>query len=531
MINDEGNTIYSTAAILGDYDLFIYLYNLANKIKDKDGKNNNKIFSQKVYSSNQIISLQMPEKDNAQLLIDFYKEMNKPLPDISIFREELEKIIEQNLITLNNENDLKENNIQSEFKSNYTHLHNDKILSVLNDITRGKLIKNEDSNYFSINNQYFYDIIHNFTNNVNDSDKEKKEEKISLLGNNIFQYCKSKKYEDFCRFMINENYNLINVCNDLFSLNNENELNYYINQMLYEKDLPNLKNDEDITIFHILAKNKNNCSFYKENNTEKYNISNLFDNLGNTPLYYACEKCNKNFIEYFTNYSFSSNDNPEDKVNYSLFMETKNENTPLKSLYLQLNKKDSGIIKLIIDISISMKKVYILYVVLFLIENYKPSYNEFFSLSFNENINNEDDIRKIIGLYLYYTQELNGSFNQDEFKENNPIFDCIKNGDFLFDILLKEKNNEFNINSKNNEGKNLIHLIAEMKGEKSSDNSLNKKDILNKALEAGCDFDLKDNNEKLPIDYAYSNNDEEIIEILSNEYNKRGLRVPKNNAN
>lgn len=107
-------------------------------------------------------------------------------------------------------------------------------------------------------------------------------------------------------------------------------------------------------------------------------------------------------------------------------METKNENTPLKSLYLQLNKKDSGIIKLIIDISISMKKVYILYVVLFLIENYKPSYNEFFSLSFNENINNEDDIRKIIGLYLYYTQELNGSFNQDEFKENNPIFGCIK---------------------------------------------------------------------------------------------------------
>ena len=106
-----------------------------------------------------------------------------------------------------------------------------------------------------------------------------------------------------------------------------------------------------------------------------------------------------------------------------------------------------------------------------------------------------------------------------------------KNSDFLFDILLKEKNNEFNINSKNNEGKNLIHLIAEMKGEESSDNSLNKKDILNKALEAGCDFDLKDNNEKLPIDYAYSNNDEEIIEILSNEYNKRGLRVPKKNNN
>ena len=530
--NNEGNTIYSTAVILGDCELFKYLYNLSNKIKikDKDGKKDDEsIFLQKVFSSSQIVSFHKQEKNVAQLLLDFYKKMKEPLPDLPMFREELEKKVEENCMFINDTHDSNENNIKSVFKSNYTSLLDDNTISILDKITKGKQIKPEEKKNkkeFTINVPIYYKIIQKFLNKDNDPILNEYEEKSSLLAKNLFVYCKSKKYENICRFMINENYPLISICNDLLYLNNENELNYYLNQALDEKDLTNFKNDEELTIFHIIAKTKNNIAFYKEDNREKYNISNLFDNLGNTPLYYACENFNKKFIEYFTNYSFSSTDNDENKVKYSLFMETNKENTPLKSLFVQLNNKDMELLTLIIDISINLKQVYIYYIILFLIENYIPSYKEFFTLPYNENLNNEDSIRKVIGLYLYYKQELKGSFSQEEFKETSPILMCDKNFNFLFDILLNENIDK---NSVNNEGKNLIHLIVEIKEEELQKSSLKKEDILNKALEAGIDFDITDKSGKLPLDYAYSNKDDEIINILTNEYNKKGLKVPDNN--
>lgn len=528
IINNEGNTIYSTAVILGDYNLFKYLYNLTNKDKEKEGKKNNNIFLQKVYYSDQIKSFQKPEKNIARLLIDFYMKMNEPLPDKQIIREELEKMIEQNLESFNNANFYKGNDVKSEFKSNYISLLDKKILSILDNITKEKQVINVEDSNIVINNNKYFNMMKTFTNVLDESKIQNGQEKKSLLGNNLFQYCKFHKYENFCRFMINENYHLISICNDFYSLNFENELNYYINVTLNEKDLINFKNEENVTIFHILAK-INNSSFYKIHNIENYNLSNLFDYLGNTPIFYACEKFNINFIEHFTNYSFSSDDNDENKVNYSLFLETKNEISPLKSLYLQLNKKKNEIIKLIIDIVINTKQLYILDILLFLIDNYTSSFNKFFSLSYKENISNEDYIRKIIGLYLYYTQELKGDFNENEFKGISPVFYCKKNFSFLFDILIKEKNIKTNCVDK--EGKNLIHLIVEMKEEQLQKLSLNKKDILIKALEAGFDsiIDKKDNKDKLPIDYAYLNKDIEISQILSNEYNKKGLRIPKNN--
>ena len=535
LTNNDGNNIFSTAVILGDCELFKYLYNLSNKvkIKDKDGKKDESIFLQKVFSSSQIISFQKQEKNIARILLDFYKKMKEPLPDLPMFREELEKNIEENCMFINDKYDSNENNIKSVFKSNYIILLDEKIISGLDKMVKGKLINPEEkknTKELTINVPIYYKIIQKFLNKENDTILKEYEEKSSLLANNLFEYCKSKKYENICRFMINENYPLISICNDLIYLNKENELYYYLNQaLLYEKDLTNFKNDQKLTIFHIIAKIKNNFAFYKEDNKEKYNISNLFDNLGNTPLYYACENFNKIFIEYFTNYSFSSTDNNEDKVKYSLFMETKNENTPLKSLYAQLNNKDMELFKFIIDISINLKKVYICYIILFLIENYIPSYKEFFTLPYNENLNNEDSIRKAIGLYLYYKQELKGSFTQEEqeeFKEPNPILNCDKNFNFLYDILLNENIDK---NGVNNEGKNLIHLIVEKKEEELQKSSLKKKDILNKALEAGFDFDITDKSGKLPIDYAYSNKDDEIINILVNEYNKKDLRVPDKN--
>ena len=531
LTNNEGNTIYSTAVILGDYELFKYLYNLSKKIniKDKYGKKDDSIFLQKVFSSNQIISFQKKEKKVVEILLDFYKKMKEPLPDLPMFREELEKKVEENCMFINYENDSNNNNIKSVYKSNYTSLLDDNIISNLDKITKGKQIRTEENKNkkeFSINEPYYYKIVQKFLNKKNDSIPSiNEEEKGVLLANNLFQYCKSQKYENFCRFMINKKYPLFSICNDLISLKNENELNYYLNQLLNEKDVTNFKNKENLTIFHIIAKIKNNFSFYKEEKNKKQNISKIFDHSGNTPLYYACENFNKAFIEYFTNYSFSSTDNSEDKVKYSLFIESKNDTSPLKALSLQLNNKDMNILKLVIDISINVKKVYIKDIIIVLNENYIPSYKDFFTLPYNENLNNEDYIRKIIGLYLYYKQELKGSFREEELKEYNSIYSKNKNFNFIFDILLKENIDK---NYRDEEGKNLIHLIVEMKEEELQNLSLNKKDILNKALEEGIEFDINDYSGKFPIDYAYSNKDDEIINILTNEYNKRGLKVPDN---
>ena len=131
-------------------------------------------------------------------------------------------------------------------------------------------------------------------------------------------------------------------------------------------------------------------------------------------------------------------------------------------------------------------------------------------------MNNKDYLIKIIGLYTYYTKELNGNFSKEEFQHISPIFHCFnsKNFDFLFDILLKE--NKINLNDTNKEGKNLLHLIVEMK-EDPKKSSLNKKDIISKALEAGIDYNAKDNNGNTPIFYAKRNEDNDIKQIFINK--------------
>ena len=125
-------------------------------------------------------------------------------------------------------------------------------------------------------------------------------------------------------------------------------------------------------------------------------------------------------------------------------------------------------------------------------------------------------MKKIIGLYLFYTKELNGTFSQEEFPDINPIFYCanFKNFNFLFDVLSKEKNIE--INCRNKDGKNIIHLIVDLKEDPKK--KINKKDILKKALELGFDYNIKDNKGKQPIYYAAINNDDELRHILIEKY-------------
>ena len=509
--NCENNTIYSIAAIIGDYKLFSYLYNL---------KKDNHIFLHKVYSSKQL-ELFDNKEDKISQILNLYRIMNDPIPKKTIF-------IDAFKINYSKNSKSSEKKIKNEFKTNYMSLVSNKIISKIDIYTNTIQIKEEEKeNHFSIDQIFCIDLYDNFNIDIKNLNIKKNSEQ-KLIAHNLFQYCKLKNYENFCQFMISENYHLISICQDLLLLKYDDELNYNINHILLENNLLNYKNQEGVTIFHILSKIPKDLSFYKEKNLEKYSISNLFNNFGNTPMFYACKELNFNFIEFFSNYSFSSDSNEPKNVKYSLFIETNNDNetTPLKLLYFQIKKNNMKLLKLLIDISINTRKVYIYFIVLFLIEKYKPVNSELFNLPYNENLNNEDYIRKIIGLYSFYKQELKGTFTINEFKENNPIFYCIKynNYKFLFDILLKEKTIDFN--SRNKEGKNLIHLIVE-KQIGNEEKSLNKKDILKKALETGIDFNIKDNKGMLPIDYAYLTKENDIINILIDNYNKNGIIVPE----
>ena len=519
--NNDKNTIYSLALLIGDYDLFVYMY---------DFNKNNKIFNYPIYYASGVEFIQK-EENVVQIIKGIYKRMNEPLPKLSIFKEEIENNIDKNN---NNIIDLNQENKKSKFNSLYIKLNSEKSIYKLDQYT--KLIKIKDKekkDLFSIDQESYSDIIRSFKNKSVDIKSQNKYSN-KMLSQSLFEYSVLNHYQNFCRFMIKENYHPITICQDLLSLGSEykDELERIINQILYEKDLINYKNEEDNTIFHILSKINKDISFYKEKSLEKYNLSKLFNKSGNTPLYYACQSFNENFIEFFTNYSFTTNkinnNEPNESkeqrdINYFLFIETNNQTNPLKSLYFQIINKNMQILKLIIDISINTKNVYILNVILYLVKNYYPKNEELFLLPYNENLKMDDYLRKVIGLYSFYTQELKGNFSKNEFQENNPIFYCIKynNYDFLFNILLKEKSLE--INSVNKEGKNFIHLLIE-----KDDINSNKKDILNKALEAGFDFNIKDKKGLLPIDYAYLSENEEIIYILKNKYNSSGITVSEN---
>ena len=96
---------------------------------------------------------------------------------------------------------------------------------------------------------------------------------------------------------------------------------------------------------------------------------------------------------------------------------------------------------------------------------------------------------------------------------------------FLFDVLSKEKNIE--INSRNKDGKNIIHFIVDLKEEQNK-NEINRNEILIKALELGFAYNAKDNKGKQPIYYAILNKDEEMKKILIQKY-KHALSDSENN--
>jgi len=523
--NNEGNTIMSTILILKDFNLFFKLYNI---------KNDNSIFDNKVFSSYQIEYFKKLEKNNVEILYDFYKQI-KQFPNTSIFEDEIQKDFQKLSFYNINYNDYNEPKIKSFFLNlinfdilkyldNYTHANS---IKINNSIKENQVINNiiiDKNDYILFTNDIVKEFIKDFENEIN----KIRNLKSILLAENLFQYCKIKKYLNICKFMLDNNYNIFNY---LFLLKDENEIIFYINLYLEKNEISNLiklTNNKGQTIFHILSNSQYRYSFYKKINLNNINISNIYDNEGNTPIFYACKNLNIIFIEVFSNYSFSSSsyDNDPKKVKYYLFLESKNETNPLKILYSQLDKKELTIFKLIKDISINMKKVYIIYIIKYLIQNYIPINNKIFLGKYERNLESNDYLRKVIGLYIYYTQELKGNIMVKDEEGNDPFFLCIKynNFEFLFNILLREKNIEFN--TVNKEGKSIVHLIIEM-----NEDSVKKYEMLNKILDEGFDFNIKDNRGLLPIDYAYLNKDKELINILSKRYINYGLSVPINLIN
>ena len=176
--------------------------------------------------------------------------------------------------------------------------------------------------------------------------------------------------------------------------------------------------------------------------------------------------------------------------------------------------------KIITDISLNTKKVIFVPLIKYLIQNYNPNNNDIFKIDYKTNLNSDEYIKKLIGLYQFYTNELKGNIMIKDELGDDPFFICVQNNnyDFMFNVLMEEPN--IILNSTNNKGKSIIHLLLQI--------DENKKNILTKALKSGFDFNIKDNDGLLPLDYALHDGDNEIINILKEYYTKLGLEFKPN---
>ena len=530
--NQNENSIYSIALLNGDFESFVNLYNV-----NKDPK----VLEHKVYKPYEIYQSKNKESkiivksEIGETLYHFLNKSNYSSKPNNINYSNCN--LNNNIFNNTNNNNMWNfslfgENLKNKF--NILNCQNEQMLKLLDNNTKNISIKIEDreedkNNNIIINNNGINnsDIISNFKNNYDGYISERINEKREILSNDLFSYCLLKNYDVLCKFMIKEKYNLISICCDLISFHKFNDINDCVKLILSESNndqnkLLQLRNEKGQTLYHILPYIQNNLFFCK--NLENHNISNIFDIEGNTPMYYACKNFHIIFIETFSHYSFNLSDNSKDKVNYSLFLETQNGKTPLEILYDKLNKRDEKVLKLIIDISINMKKIYFIPVIKYLIQNYNPVNNNIMLKNYTNNINSIEYFRKVVGLYQFYTKELNGSVMvKDEFG-NDPFFICAENTNFyfLFNILLEEHN--ITLNSTNNEGKSIIHLIVNLSGYLIN----YKEEILKQAIESGFDFNMKDKDNMLPIDYAYLQEDYNIINILANYYTNFGLEIPKN---
>ena len=432
------------------------------------------------------------------------------------------------------ENEIMNNNISNlnlvNNDFNFFNFIDEENLKTLNNYTNNIIIKiNQNNNGNKINlNLNRNPLINNFNKNNDEYILEKINHQRNVISENIFRYCLSNNYDDICKLIINNNANLIYICNELTYCKRFKDLYDCIERILinnnYEQEkLVNIIDAKGQTIYHFLPLIQNNLEICKS--LEKHNISNIYDLDGNTPMYIACKNFNPIFIHTFSHYSFDSNENAPNIVNYDLFFETKCNKTPLEALYEQLDKKERLILKLIIDISLNTKKVYFIPLIKFLIDDFTPINTFLFKLDYKADLNENEYIRKVIGLYLYYTKELKGDIMIKDENGNDCFMMCVQknNFDFLLNILLEEHN--ICLNSTNNKGKSVIHLIIEMQ----ENTKQFKKNILTQTIQSGFDFNIKDNEGLLPIDYAFIEREDDLVDVLKQYYINFGLEIPEYN--
>lgn len=200
----------------------------------------------------------------------------------------------------------------------------------------------------------------------------------------------------------------------------------------------------------------------------------------------------------------------------------------MELLYKNIYLEDKNLLSLIIEITLKEKKGYILYLLNYLIDTYNSTYKKTFYQPLLNNFKDDKYINNIIGLYQYLKNDLKYTemiFNNDGY---DPLLLCAmkNNFDFLFDILLDEsnKNNYLMKNNTNKDGKTVIHLLIETKAIKENDKAEKLIILLNK----GFAFNIKDKKGFYPIDYAYFNKNQKIIEILKEKYYKEGLPLKIN---
>ena len=540
-INNEGNSIYSTALMV-DEQIFLDLYDLQ---KDKT------ILEHKVYEMfnnyDYFTKLKNKKKEdlnnnknNNIMNLNMYHFFNEP----DIILCEGFNNINNNNIKYEKNNNIIENDAQSmiiekdNFSEVYQNLLNEKNINIINNYINDNLnfkfefplkkmsIKINDRNIIDI-----IDILQRpdiFLNEIKFQEK-------SIISVNFYSYClKFRKNIVLTKLFDIKKSNKISLCIDFLEINNYDKLISTLNQMIDEykdnnEQLLNIKNEEERNIIYILAMTvlENNETLNKLYDIlSKFKIDDMYDIYGNTPMYYACNKLNKKFIEIFSNLKFLDINKNTININSSLFIKSKSNTTPLEQLYKNICLEDNQLLTLIIDITLKEKKGYILYLLIYLIDNYKSSFKSYLYETYSNNLKDSNYLIRIIGLYQYLTECLNCNFEVEDDNGNNPLMLCIlkRNLDVLFDLLVHEKEYILSISDKTNkEGKTLIHLIIES-------NFMNKKEILLQMLKLGFKFDIKDNKGYSPIDYANFNNENEIINILKKKYSTEGIPFKLNSV-
>ena len=528
-LNKEGNDIFSTAIMAND-DIFFHLYNIKripNILDNKIflmSKNYDFFLNSKLENNNDGIGtntkLSMKEFfQKPNLILNKSSGIEKKNKNKNKKKEAIEKM-KSDIIPSYDENHFTLLNLLNEqqmkiINNYYNENYNFKFENPLKITT----IKIDDKNIYNIIEILRY---------PNEFIKLIESKKKCIFSGNFDQYLIYKK-KAYMIPKLKENpfKDEISKCKFYLETNDVKNFILELSKIINiddEKKILDLKNDEGQNIFHILAmsskiENKELESIYDK--LSKFKIDNLYDSFGNTPMYYACNKLNKLFIEKYSNYIFVVKINVN--INFQLFLETKNNKLPLKELYKHLHLEDNSLLSLIIELSIKEKIGDIKYITNYLIDNYKSSLSNFLLEPYNININNPQYIIRVIGLYQYFANILNDNIMVEDENGNNPIMLCVIRNkyDFLFDALLpikRETNNIKKFDLQNKEGKTVIHLIIQSK-------IYNKKEMLLQMLKEGFNYNVKDNNQLLPIDYAYLNKENEIIEILKKKYEKDNLII------